>query len=189
MSMSGPVFRPPEGTSCSPWRRSPAIGLAVSMVPTSASTASPALVTSRLDIVWQSGQALSSRTSRPYCALRGRNRVTINYSGKEATWTRRLTPPWQVAHLPSSSRADPARCSPRQEGCNQHSPSSGSEASNYGAAWNKLVTYNGKLYGLVQGANKNTIWYNPAEFALAVSRRHPPLAAAANRRGHAEEAG
>jgi ABC-type glycerol-3-phosphate transport system substrate-binding protein len=44
----------------------------------------------------------------------------------------------------------------------------GSLASNYGTAWNQLVTLNGKLYGVwFKGANKNTIWYNPAEFAAA----------------------
>jgi alpha-glucoside transport system substrate-binding protein len=44
----------------------------------------------------------------------------------------------------------------------------GSLSSNYGSAWNTLASYNGKLYGVwFKGANKNTIWYNPAEFAAA----------------------
>ncbi len=44
----------------------------------------------------------------------------------------------------------------------------GSLTSNYGSAWNQLVTSNGKLYGVwFKGANKNTIWYNPAEFSAA----------------------
>jgi alpha-glucoside transport system substrate-binding protein len=44
----------------------------------------------------------------------------------------------------------------------------GSLSSNYGSAWNQLVTANSKLYGVwFKGANKNTIWYNPAEFAAA----------------------
>jgi ABC-type glycerol-3-phosphate transport system substrate-binding protein len=44
----------------------------------------------------------------------------------------------------------------------------GGLTSNYGSAWNKLASYNGKLYGVwFKGANKNTIWYNPAEFAAA----------------------
>jgi hypothetical protein len=44
----------------------------------------------------------------------------------------------------------------------------GSLSSNYGDAWNQLVTASGKLYGVwFKGANKNTIWYNPAEFAAA----------------------
>jgi alpha-glucoside transport system substrate-binding protein len=44
----------------------------------------------------------------------------------------------------------------------------GSLTSNFGAAWNKLATYNGKLYGVwFKGANKNTVWYNPALFTQA----------------------
>src|ERR1700682_3102949 len=44
----------------------------------------------------------------------------------------------------------------------------GGLTSNYGSAWNTLASYNGKLYGVwFKGANKNTIWYNPAEFAAA----------------------
>jgi spermidine/putrescine-binding protein len=53
-------------------------------------------------------------------------------------------------------------------------PVIGSEASDYGSAWNDLVTYNGKLYGVwFKGANKNTIWYNPAEFAMAGLKSTP----------------
>jgi alpha-glucoside transport system substrate-binding protein len=41
-------------------------------------------------------------------------------------------------------------------------------SSNYSSAWNQLATVNGKLYGVwFKGANKNTIWYNPAEFTAA----------------------
>jgi alpha-glucoside transport system substrate-binding protein len=44
----------------------------------------------------------------------------------------------------------------------------GSLTSNFGAAWNKLATYNGKQYGVwFKGANKNTVWYNPALFTQA----------------------
>jgi alpha-glucoside transport system substrate-binding protein len=44
----------------------------------------------------------------------------------------------------------------------------GGLTSNYGSAWNTLASYNGKVYGVwFKGANKNTIWYNPAEFAAA----------------------
>ena len=50
----------------------------------------------------------------------------------------------------------------------------GSEASDYGSAWNKLVTYKNKLYGVwFKGANKNTIWFNPAEFAMAGLKSAP----------------
>ena len=53
-------------------------------------------------------------------------------------------------------------------------PVIGSEASDYGSAWNKLATYKNKLYGVwFKGANKNTIWYNPAEFAMAGLKSTP----------------
>ena len=44
----------------------------------------------------------------------------------------------------------------------------GSLTSNYSSAWNKLAIHNGTLYGVwFKAANKNTIWYNPAEFKAA----------------------
>jgi ABC-type glycerol-3-phosphate transport system substrate-binding protein len=47
-------------------------------------------------------------------------------------------------------------------------------AANYSPAWNQLATVNGKLYGVwFKGANKNTIWYNPAEFAAAGIKTPP----------------
>jgi ABC-type glycerol-3-phosphate transport system substrate-binding protein len=50
----------------------------------------------------------------------------------------------------------------------------GSLKDNFGSAWNDLATYNGKIYGVwFKAANKNTIWYNPAEFAAA-SISSPP---------------
>ena len=53
-------------------------------------------------------------------------------------------------------------------------PVIGSAASNYGSAWNQLASYNGKLYGVwFKAANKNTIWYNPAEFAIAGIKTTP----------------
>jgi len=53
-------------------------------------------------------------------------------------------------------------------------PVIGSEAMDYGSVWNQLASYNGKLYGVwFKAANKNTIWYNPAEFALAGIKKTP----------------
>lgn len=50
----------------------------------------------------------------------------------------------------------------------------GSEASDYGSAWNSLGSYKGTLYGVwYKAANKNTIWYNPAEFAAAGIKSTP----------------
>jgi ABC-type glycerol-3-phosphate transport system substrate-binding protein len=44
----------------------------------------------------------------------------------------------------------------------------GDLTSNFGTAWNTLASYNGKQYGVwFKGANKNTIWYNPALFTQA----------------------
>jgi hypothetical protein len=44
----------------------------------------------------------------------------------------------------------------------------GNLTSNYSSAWNTLASHNGTLYGVwFKAANKNTIWYNPAEFAAA----------------------
>ena len=44
----------------------------------------------------------------------------------------------------------------------------GSLVNNYSSAWNTLASHNSTLYGVwFKGANKNTIWYNPAEFAAA----------------------
>jgi alpha-glucoside transport system substrate-binding protein len=50
----------------------------------------------------------------------------------------------------------------------------GSEATNYAPVWNQLASYNGKQYGVwFKAANKNTIWYNPAEFAVAGIKTPP----------------
>jgi ABC-type glycerol-3-phosphate transport system substrate-binding protein len=44
----------------------------------------------------------------------------------------------------------------------------GKLSANYSSAWNNLASVKGKLYGVwFKAANKNTIWYNPAEFAAA----------------------
>jgi len=50
----------------------------------------------------------------------------------------------------------------------------GDEAMDYGSVWNNLASNNGKLYGVwFKAANKNTIWYNPAEFAVAGIKKTP----------------
>ncbi len=105
---------------------------------------------------------------KPFESLTG---VKVNYSGKGSNMDTAIdtavaggSPP-DVALVP-----DPGTViSLAKKGAIQPvGPVIGSEASNYGAAWKSLVTYNGKLYGVwFKGANKNTIWYNPAEFAAA----------------------
>jgi ABC-type glycerol-3-phosphate transport system substrate-binding protein len=50
----------------------------------------------------------------------------------------------------------------------------GKEATNYAPVWNQLASYNGKQYGVwFKAANKNTVWYNPAEFAVAGIKTPP----------------
>lgn len=50
----------------------------------------------------------------------------------------------------------------------------GNLTKNYSPAWNSLASYNGKLYGVwFKGANKNTVWYNPALFKEAGITKTP----------------
>jgi ABC-type glycerol-3-phosphate transport system substrate-binding protein len=77
-----------------------------------------------------------------------------------------------VAFVPSPATLDALAAK------NQIKPISsviGSVASkDYAPVWNQLASYNGKLYGVwFKAANKNTIWYNPAEFALAGIKKTP----------------
>jgi alpha-glucoside transport system substrate-binding protein len=106
------------------------------------------------------------------------NGITVNYAGKgSGTMDTALeaavkggSPP-DVALVP-----DPGTL---QTLAKQHSieplePVIGSESKNYGSAWNKLATVNGKLYGVwFKGANKNTVFYNPALFAAAGLKQPP----------------
>lgn len=103
--------------------------------------------------------------------------ITVNYSGKGSNMDTAIdaavaggAPP-QVALVP-----DPGTLIglAKKHAIQPLAPVIGSEASDYGSAWNNLVTYNGKLYGVwFKGANKNTIWYNPAEFAAAGLKSTP----------------
>jgi ABC-type glycerol-3-phosphate transport system substrate-binding protein len=97
--------------------------------------------------------------------------VTVNYSGKGSNMDTALdaavsggAPP-DVALVP-----DPGTLITLAKGGNAKDLTNvlGSLSNNYGSAWNQLASYNGKQYGVwFKGANKNTIWYNPAEFAAA----------------------
>jgi ABC-type glycerol-3-phosphate transport system substrate-binding protein len=105
------------------------------------------------------------------------NNITINYAGKGSNMDTSLeaavqggAPP-DVALIP-----DPGTLQTLAKGGSIKDLTSiiGGLSSNYGSAWNTLASYNGKLYGVwFKGANKNTIWYNPAEFAAA-SISSPP---------------
>ena len=97
-------------------------------------------------------------------------------AARAATWTRRSTPPSPAARPRRGPGPRPRRAE-RPGGEGKLQPLSGvlgSLASNYAAAWNTLATHNGTLYGVwFKGANKNTIWYNPAEFAAAGIKSTP----------------
>jgi alpha-glucoside transport system substrate-binding protein len=97
--------------------------------------------------------------------------VTVNYTSKGSTISTALgsaiqggAPP-DVALVPDPGTVQTLA---KQGTIKDLTSIVGSLSSNYGDAWNQLVTANGKLYGVwFKGANKNTIWYNPAEFAAA----------------------
>ena len=91
--------------------------------------------------------------------------VTVNFSGKGSNMDciggggRRQTPDVAVC----SRTPGPADTGEESDNLG---PVLGSAASNYSSAWNALGTVNGKLYGVwYKAANKNTVWYSPAEFA------------------------
>ena len=97
--------------------------------------------------------------------------ITVNYSGKGSNMDQALNAavaggaPPDVALVP-----DPGELNTLAgEGKLQPLASIlGSLTSNYSSAWNTLASHSGTLYGVwFKGANKNTIWYNPSEFAAA----------------------
>jgi alpha-glucoside transport system substrate-binding protein len=97
--------------------------------------------------------------------------ITVNYQGKGNNMDTALTAavsggsPPDVALVPDPGTLDTLA---KQNAIKDLGPILGSLTSNYGSAWNTLATYNGKQYGVwFKGANKNTIWYNPALFTQA----------------------
>jgi alpha-glucoside transport system substrate-binding protein len=97
--------------------------------------------------------------------------ITVNYTGKGSNMDTALNSaiaggaPPDVALVP-----DPGELNTLAgEGKIQPLASIlGSLTSNYSSAWNTLASHGGTLYGVwFKAANKNTIWYNPAEFAAA----------------------
>lgn len=97
--------------------------------------------------------------------------ITINYTGKGSNMDEALNAsiaggaPPDVALVP-----DPGELN-TLAGEGKIKPLAsilGNLVNNYSSAWNTLASHNGTLYGVwFKGANKNTIWYNPAEFAAA----------------------
>ncbi|MGA8633486.1 MAG: ABC transporter substrate-binding protein [Candidatus Dormiibacterota bacterium] len=104
----------------------------------------------------------------PFTAETG---ITVNYQGKGNNMDTALTAavsggsPPDVALVP-----DPGTLDTLAKGGSIKDLTSilGGLTSNFGSAWNTLASYNGKQYGVwFKGANKNTIWYNPALFTAA----------------------
>jgi len=104
--------------------------------------------------------------------------ITVNYAGKgSGTMDTSLeaavkggAPP-DVALVPDPGTLDTLA---HQHAIKPLGPVIGSESKNYGAAWNSLATVNGKLYGVwFKGANKNTVFYNPALFKAAGITKAP----------------
>jgi ABC-type glycerol-3-phosphate transport system substrate-binding protein len=104
--------------------------------------------------------------------------ITVNYAGKGSgttdtaieTAVKGGAPP-DVALVP-----DPGTliALAHQHAIKPLGPVIGSESKNYSPAWNSLATVNGKLYGVwFKGANKNTVFYNPALFHAAGIKKAP----------------
>jgi alpha-glucoside transport system substrate-binding protein len=118
---------------------------------------------------WSSGeQAAFTAALSPFESQTG---ITVNYASKGSNIDTVLeaavsggAPP-DVALIPDPGTLQTLA---KQGSIKELTNIVGSLSSNYGSAWNTLASYNGKLYGVwFKGANKNTIWYNPAEFAAA----------------------
>jgi alpha-glucoside transport system substrate-binding protein len=97
--------------------------------------------------------------------------VTVNYTSKgsntdtavEAAVTGGAPP--DIAFLPDPAAMDVLA---KENALKPISSVVGSEINNFSTAWQQLGSYNGTLYGIwYKAANKNTIWYNPAELAQA----------------------
>jgi alpha-glucoside transport system substrate-binding protein len=97
--------------------------------------------------------------------------ITVNYSGKGSNMDTALnaavsggSPP-DVALVPDPGTLNSLA---KAGSIKDLTGVLGNLTSNFGSAWNTLASYNGKQYGVwFKGANKNTIWYNPALFTLA----------------------
>ena len=97
--------------------------------------------------------------------------ITVNYSGKGSNMDTALnsavsggSPP-DIAFVPDPGTLDTLAKNGKVKDLTSLL---GNLTSNFGAAWNTLASYSGKQYGVwFKGANKNTIWYNPALFTEA----------------------
>jgi hypothetical protein len=118
---------------------------------------------------WTSSEGQAFKASLvPFTTQTG---VTVNYAGKGSQMDTALSSaiaggaPPDVALVPDPGTVQTLATSGKIKDLTSIL---GSLSSNYGSAWNQLVTANGKLYGVwFKGSNKNTVWYNPAEFTAA----------------------
>ncbi|MGO9657244.1 MAG: ABC transporter substrate-binding protein [Acidimicrobiales bacterium] len=150
-----------------------------SAVPASASTVSPALshIGGSLT-VWSEWTSVEQQYfEAAYAPFTAETGVTINYRGESSNIAATVQAAVaggkgpDVALVPSPATLDALAA---KGSIQPLAPVIGSEASDYGPAWNSLASYNGKLYGVwFKAANKNTIWYNPAEFAVAGIKSTP----------------
>jgi hypothetical protein len=104
--------------------------------------------------------------------------ITVNYAGKGSNMDTALEAAVQGGAPPDVALVpDPGTLKTLATAGNIQDlgPIVGSTvAMDYSPAWTQLATVNGKLYGVwFKGANKNTIWYNPAEFAAAGIKTTP----------------
>jgi alpha-glucoside transport system substrate-binding protein len=97
--------------------------------------------------------------------------ITVNYQGKGNNMDTALTAavsggsPPDVALVPDPGTLNTLA---KQNAIQDLTSTLGGLTSNFGSAWNTLASYKGKQYGVwFKGANKNTIWYNPALFTEA----------------------
>jgi ABC-type glycerol-3-phosphate transport system substrate-binding protein len=104
--------------------------------------------------------------------------ITVNYAGKGSgtmdtaleTAVKGGSPP-DVALVPDPGTLDTLA---KQHAVKPLGPVIGSESKNYAPAWNTLASVGGKLYGVwFKGANKNTVYYNPALFKAAGIKSAP----------------
>ncbi|HZU71637.1 MAG TPA: ABC transporter substrate-binding protein [Acidimicrobiales bacterium] len=103
--------------------------------------------------------------------------ITVNYAGKGSNMDTALEAAVQGGAPPDVALVpDPGtlRTLAQQGSIKDLGPVIGNLSSDFGSAWNQLATVNGKLYGVwFKGANKDTVWYNPAEFAAAGIKSPP----------------
>lgn len=94
--------------------------------------------------------------------------ITVNYSGKGSNMDTALESAIQGGAPPDLALSpSPATLQTLAKGGSIKDVTHlvGSLADQYSSAWNQLASYNGALYGVwFKAANKNTIWYNPAQF-------------------------